>query len=488
MVVILTEAGNQYGYGHLMRCLAVAQSFQKRGIESAFYLRGNPDVKEILKGFKCHNFDWLIRPVDVRGKIVILDSYCADRDFCKKVYKEAKTVLFVDDYNRIAYPGGLVLNSTIAYEDIDYPDNPKVTYLLGPKYHPLRREFWKVPKKEIRESVKKVLITTGGSDLANLIPKIIKVLKEKYRDLEKNIIVGKEFLNIDEIRSEADKKTNLIYYPDAKRMKKEMLETDICISAGGQTIYELARLGVPAVGICFAQNQRMNLERGQIEGIIEYAGWHNDRDLIEKILKKFDNMHSYIRRKALSRIGKSCIDGAGADRLTQIIQEKALLESSKDMAFLKIRDIKMDDCRDIWRWRNNPEVRKMCYETKSIRYSEHRKWFNSKISNVSTGFFIVENGDKQKIGQVRFEKNGKNSSCININLNPDFFGKGLGGKIIKYATRYFMNKFPEVKDITAEIIEGNIVSEKAFKKAGYEFHKHTTLKGRKTSIFKFRKT
>jgi len=485
MVVIFTEAGKQQGYGHLMRCLAIAQGFQKKGIESVFCLKGEPDVKEILKEFIYHNFDWSKEHVDVRDKIVIIDSYCTDKNFCKKVYKEAKTVLFIDDYSRIVYPGGLVLNSAIGSESIDYPDNSKVTYLLGPKYHPLRREFWEVPEKEIRERAKKVLITFGGSDVTNETQMILKMLKEQYPNFEKHVIIGKGFSNIDEIKTEADKRTTLIYYPDAKRMKKEMLETDICISAGGQTTYELARVGVPTIGICLAGNQRMSLEKWQKERFIEYVGWYNDGDLIRKISNGFNNIQSYLRRKGLSSIGKSCVDGKGAERLTQIIQEKALLQSREGSVLLKLRNITKDDCRDIWRWRNHPEVRKVCYETEPILYKEHQKWFSDKIIDANVDFFIVENENKQKIGQVRFEKKSKNTVYINVNLNPNFFGKGLGSKIIKNTTGYFINKYSGVGNIIAEILDSNIVSQKAFKKAGYKFHKHTSLKGRETSVFKF---
>ena len=46
---------------------------------------------------------------------------------------------FIDDYNRIPYPGGYVLNSVINADAIDYPVNDKISYLLGPRFHPLRR-------------------------------------------------------------------------------------------------------------------------------------------------------------------------------------------------------------------------------------------------------------------------------------------------------------------------------------------------------------
>ena len=38
-----------------------------------------------------------------------------------------------------------------------------------------------------------------------------------------------------------------------------MLEADIAVSAGGQTLFELARVGTPTAAVCVADNQINNL-------------------------------------------------------------------------------------------------------------------------------------------------------------------------------------------------------------------------------------
>lgn len=318
MVLIFTEAGKQDGYGHLMRCLAIAQGFKKRQIKPIFYLRGNPGVDDILKGFSRRIVDWLKVCVDVKGRIVIIDSYHAGRNFCKQVYKVARKVIFIDDNKRIPYPGGYVLNSSILSEDISYPDNPRVGYLLGPKYHPLRREFWEVPVKVIRKRVEKVLVTFGGSDMTNATLRILKILKEQYPDFKKSIIVGRGFSNINRIKTEAGKNTALIYSPDAQSMKREMLKTDICISGGGQTTYELARLGVPTIGICFAHNQLLNLTGFARHGFIKFAGWYNEKTVCNKIKECLDTL-TYKNRLKMSRAGRKLVDGSGAMRVAMAI-------------------------------------------------------------------------------------------------------------------------------------------------------------------------
>lgn len=303
-----------------MRCLAIAQGFKKRRIRPAFYLRGDPDANSILKGFAWKAVDWLKERVDVKNRIVIIDSYHVGKDFCERIYKEAKKVLFIDDNNRIPYPGGVVLNSAILAEDMDYSDNPKVKYLLGTKYHPLRREFWEVPVKAIRKRVERVLVTFGGSDMADKTLKALKILKARYPDIKKSVIAGRGFSDIDHMKTEADKNTTFIYGPDARNMKREMLKADICISGGGQTTYELARLGVPTIGICFTENQRDILEGWKKAGFMEeYADWLGGTGPSDKIERAFLNLMPFKRRKEIYLIGRHYVDGKGSLRLVESV-------------------------------------------------------------------------------------------------------------------------------------------------------------------------
>lgn len=265
-VLILTEGGTRLGYGHLMRCLAIAQGFKAAGIDSVFYIRGDAEPEKILNEFQWKCIEWLDETPDVNGRIIILDSYYADEAFCKIIYDKAAQVLFIDDYNRIAYPGGFVLNSVIGAEEMGYPDNDSITYLLGPEYHPLRREFWDVPEKVINREIEKILITFGGTDMTNETPGILRFLKDNYPDLEKHVIIGKGFSNFEEIKEAADDKTVLIMHADAEVMKNEMLECDIAISAAGQTIYELARVGIPSIIKQIADNQENNIKNWERSG------------------------------------------------------------------------------------------------------------------------------------------------------------------------------------------------------------------------------
>jgi len=263
-IFIVTEGTAKTGFGHIGRCSALYQAFQEKGCSPQFIVNGDESAKELLKGYKVFFFDWtketskLYEQVKDSG-IVIIDSYLAGIEIYKKISELAKKAVYIDDYIRLDYPKGIIVNGTIYGEDLPYPKKDGVEYLLGSKYIILRKEFWEVPEKHIREEISNVLITFGGSDIRNMTPKVLQMLSDSYPSWEKHVVIGSAFSNTNEIKQAADAKTIFHYVPNAQGMKNLMLECDIAISAAGQTTNELVRCGIPSIVLQLADNQRNNI-------------------------------------------------------------------------------------------------------------------------------------------------------------------------------------------------------------------------------------
>jgi len=303
-VIFLTEGGSNIGFGHISRCLALGHAFQEAGASCEFIVNADDKVKDTLSPSKYNIFDWLSEPERVfkilaGANLVIIDSYLADLEFYQKIAGIARSCVYIDDNKRLDYPKGVVLNSAIYAKDIDYPKKKEVTYLLGPEYALLRKELGNVLDKKINKDIHDILITFGGTDHSDLIQKICSYLGERFDFSFK--CINKE--------NRVDSKTflNLIF------------ESDICISAGGQTTYELARLGTPGIGVCLADNQLMNLEKWNKVGFLEFAGWYNDKNLLEKIAESLQILKPYPERAKRADIGRSYIDGQGANRVVEAI-------------------------------------------------------------------------------------------------------------------------------------------------------------------------
>lgn len=323
-VFILTEGGRNMGFGHITRCTALYQAFEERGIIPKFIVNGDDSVIDLLSSKDYEIFDWIdekerLLELIQNDDIVIIDSYLADIDIYETLSKRVKFPVYFDDNKRLDYPKGIVVNGAIYAEELNYPAKKGVKYLLGLKYMPLRKEFWNVPEKEIKENIESIMITFGGDDMRNMMPVVLRLLNNNFSELIKNVIIGKGFKNIREIEALKDDKTNLIYYPDAEEMKNIMLESDIAISACGQTLYELAIVGVPTIGIGIAKNQTQNIKGVIKHQFLEYAGWYSQNDILEQIDIRLDKLKCHNNRKDKYKIGKKLMNGKANENILKFI-------------------------------------------------------------------------------------------------------------------------------------------------------------------------
>ncbi len=320
-VFIITEGGSDLGLGHITRCLSLYQGFEDEGMNPKMIIKGDETVASFVKDINFSVFDWLnneskILNIVDGADIVIIDSYLAGLSFYEKISESVKTPVYLDDNKRVKYPHGVVINGNIHAGKFDYPEEKNINYLLGTRYIPLRKEFWDVAKTDVKENIENVMITFGADDRKDITPGMLKLLVENYPAITKNVVVGSDFQNIEAIKKTAGSKTNLIYYPDAEQMRDIMKEADIAISAGGQTLYEFARVGVPTAVVSVAENQLNNIEGCQKAGFIEYIGKHSDKRLFENMKNLLERLH-YKKRKTIDQIGRRCVDGQGARRVVK---------------------------------------------------------------------------------------------------------------------------------------------------------------------------
>lgn len=133
---------------------------------------------------------------------------------------------------------------------------------------------------------------------------------------------------------------------------------------------------------------------------------------------------------------------------------------------LSLRDANDNDVKDLFVWRNHPEVRKNSFNTNPISWDEHKKWFWTKIKDQNVTIYIAYYR-KNKVGSIRFEVKD-NVIRVSVMLNPAFLGRGIGSEIIRLGTEKFISEKRPKKSLIAEIKKDNITSIKAFQKAGFK--------------------
>ncbi len=425
------------------------------------------------------SLDWLRKPDRIQALIseetvVIIDSYKAPQVFYKKLYesKYKPYVVAMDDYNRICYEANAIINVSVTSErDAGYQKRRNVRHLAGTEYIILRKGFHRRQRKKINKKIKDILITFGGAGSYKLITKTV------------NLLVGMGFnqhiVSPDKKVHNFAKSRGYNFYSDlnAVEMCSLMSKVDLCISGGGQTISELAYLGVPTIGICLASNQSKNIARWQKIGFLEYAGESREKELLKTLEKSLNLMRDYDTRKRKAEIGRKTVDGNGRVRIVKMLLSELYRKR------LALRRVRFKDALDIYELSNDPLVRRFSSDSRKIDWLHHLGWLKSQLENRNHIFYIASNS-KKFCGQVRFNiKPSMKDAVISISLHKDVRGLGLASQIINRSVKALFRVRKDVDAVRAFIREKNITSINSFEKANFRFSKNLNVDGNKSKLF-----
>jgi len=275
-LLLRADASETIGTGHVMRCLALAQAWQDTGGRVVFLMATEaPAVEARLQseGMEVIHLpvqpgsrDDAIQTADLARRVgadwVVVDGYHFGADYQRTIRGLGLHLLFIDDHGHADhYSADLVLNQNIhAHEGIYKNREPYTRLLLGTRYVLLRREFlkWRGWKREIPEVARKVLVTMGGSDPDNVTLKVIQALQQVDVDgLETIVVVGGGNPHYEELQSSVqESRFPVLLESNVTNMPELMAWADVAVSAGGSTSWELAFMGVPALVLILANNQR----------------------------------------------------------------------------------------------------------------------------------------------------------------------------------------------------------------------------------------
>jgi spore coat polysaccharide biosynthesis predicted glycosyltransferase SpsG len=135
------------------------------------------------------------------------------------------------------------------------------------------------------------------------------------------VITTDAFPNLLAISGQADKNTKIVNSPTAKQMIACMVDCDLAVSSGGQTLYELACVGTPTITVTEIKNQVLNVKYLNENNVTVSAGEWDDLKCLDTITTQIHNMRSKIKRKRHSELGQLTIDGQGSLRIAHFLQE-----------------------------------------------------------------------------------------------------------------------------------------------------------------------
>lgn len=340
------DASREIGFGHVMRCLALAECLREHGDAVRFLIRQDEGASRVLREMG-RMIRWLppaCAVSDIAQMIhrevqqllsatgeppwVVVDSDDEPRRQIEAAREAGALVLMVDDLGGCDPHAHLLVNPNLDAMASWYPGANGTTLLLGSGYHLLRREFLAAsPRRVAAAPVRRILVTLGGSDAKNrtaLVLQGLDHLPSAIRGaIEVHVVLGPGCLHRASLEALIGRVGyRALIHRDVLLMSALLREADLAITAGGGTLYEAAACGLPALVIVLSENQQRNASAFARRGVAVPLGdgARLDPPAIARAVHAL--MEDADRREAMSRQARGLIDGHGPERIRQAMLER----------------------------------------------------------------------------------------------------------------------------------------------------------------------
>ena len=331
------------GFGHLNRCLILAEIFKKKKIKVHFIcknLKGNVTNEIKFRGYNLHliknirnsNYEDYINTRKILEKFetetcyLVIDNYHWDEKYEQKLRFLVEKIIVIDDLANRKHDCDLIIDQNLYSKFERRYDNlvPKNCHkLLGPKYVLLRKEFLTSKKKTQINSTNKIFVSFGGQDVSNQTIRVLSAIKKSKLNYKKiNFLVNKSNTNLIDLKKISKNMKGVSISTDGKKLVKLIQNSDLCVGAGGSMTWERAYLGIPSIVSILSENQLEITNTMGKKKCIYNMGWSKNVK-ISDYQKIFDQL-KINELNSMSQRNKKVIDGKGVSRINKIIFSKLI--------------------------------------------------------------------------------------------------------------------------------------------------------------------
>lgn len=261
------------GLGHVYRALTLAHEITDHRIEFMCTKDSELAVKRIAEKdylTTLQTGSLLEDVLNLKPDMVINDVLNTEAEYVHGLKMAGVKVVNFEDEGPGVEHADLVINALLPKKQ-----NLSEKFLYGPEYFCLRDEFIDAEKSRFHKTVKKILITFGGTDPRDYTLQTLKAVSDICHDNDIKIFVvtGPGYLYKEKLEEYLDtnEKLNVEYINQTGLMSTIMQQSDLAISSAGRTVFELAHMRVPSLII--AQHEREDTHTfARPENGFEYFG------------------------------------------------------------------------------------------------------------------------------------------------------------------------------------------------------------------------
>ncbi len=306
------DVGESIGVGHAARCTTLAVALVAAGHRAELVAAELPDwlrhrVDRVGVGWRDH------ATAGVGGDLVVIDGYRRSEEL-RALSALGVPTLAIDDNRELPVELASVVLNHNPYADLAmYADIDPSRLLVGSRFTLVRDDVVALRRSPPDVDGRVTLVAIGGTDPLRLTRTIAEHLTERA-----------DALTIVSSAIDSDDLTALRALPGVRVDRGDLLDgyavADLAVIGGGVTMWEVARLGIPAVAAIVADNQRAGAIAAQRLGFLDAIDARGP-DGREALLAAVDELlDDRSRRFAMSAAGRGLIDGRGAARVVEAIE------------------------------------------------------------------------------------------------------------------------------------------------------------------------
>lgn len=327
-IILRCDASNEIGFGHLRRCLNLAQWLRGK-FEVAFCIKKTKEVQDILKdsGYEvCYLKKELTSDEEQTAvkkfinewqpRVVINDIRNTTAEYMRSLSLSKIKIINFDDRGTGAEEADVLI-------DANRRENKKKFF--GPKYVVLHSNYPRENKKErkLNKNVKNMVISIGGGDPHGYTDRLLECLEEIETKFYCAVLLGPTFNGAKQIKKKWDNHEYIHFIDDLDLLVKPFLWADCAIVNGGVTMFEALCVGVPTLIISQNEEEVKNVKRLERKDALLDIGL-GEKLSVNKLNKRLQRMCDSLEyREKMSKNGKEIVDGQGIFRVLGLIEKYA---------------------------------------------------------------------------------------------------------------------------------------------------------------------
>ena len=336
-IYIRVDGNREVGLGHLNRCLAIASFLEEKSNIQVKFIIGPESFQESGWLINCDTYmlqssngnkDEALEVARIvkrgNGDLLLTDSYNLNKAFYETLRFTLPTmpVIAIDDCGKNAkFPVVGFINAGLGADASLYPSDLLKYCAIGPEYFPVRKELLQKSHNPLMKTktVKRVLVSLGASDPENQTCRIAGLLKASQQIQAIDLVLGPAYGSFERLDKIVEDDQRIVLHHAPQNLASLMAEADLAITGGGITCNELVFLGVPAVVLILADNQKPVGRAVEHYGCGKSLGHFaqiSDDELLSSIRNLVENSACLFRM--ISNC-KGLIDGKGGNRIAEFI-------------------------------------------------------------------------------------------------------------------------------------------------------------------------